>query len=140
VIDVVAVAIAQSVLAGVLGAVAWILFGRPPAMTAAAVRMTAALFAVVLGIVYPVVFHWLWGQTLGKMAMQVQVVMSSPTARWPGWIRDGAPPSLRCAAIRQVAWGYSVSTLGIGFLVAGIRIDRRALHDLLAGTRVERTS
>jgi uncharacterized RDD family membrane protein YckC len=28
--------------------------------------------------------------------------------------------------------------LGIGYLMAGLRTDKRALHDLLAGTRVER--
>jgi uncharacterized RDD family membrane protein YckC len=139
-IDVIAVAVVHAILAGVLGALAWALFGTAPLLTAVAVRLTAALFAVVLGIVYPIAFHWAWGQTLGKMAMRVQVVMSSPTELWPGWREDGALPSLRCAVIRQVAWGYSASILGIGFAIAGLREDRRALHDLVGGTRVERLS
>jgi uncharacterized RDD family membrane protein YckC len=28
--------------------------------------------------------------------------------------------------------------LGVGYLMAGLRRDKRALHDLIAGTRVER--
>jgi uncharacterized RDD family membrane protein YckC len=34
----------------------------------------------------------------------------------------------------------SAVLFGIGYLMAGLRSDKRALHDLIAGTRVERLS
>jgi uncharacterized RDD family membrane protein YckC len=43
------------------------------------------------------------------------------------------------ALARQLAWLLSPLTLGVGFLVAVTRADRRALHDLVAGTRVVRS-
>ena len=39
---------------------------------------------------------------------------------------------------RQVGFALSILTAGLGFLVAAVRADKRALHDLIAGTRVER--
>jgi len=32
----------------------------------------------------------------------------------------------------------SSATLGLGYVMAALRHDKRALHDLIAGTRVER--
>jgi len=61
-----------------------------------------------------------------------------PTSTWPGWICDGGPLSLACAIIRQVGCSASFWIFGIGYLMAGLRCDKRALHDLIAGTRVER--
>jgi uncharacterized RDD family membrane protein YckC len=34
----------------------------------------------------------------------------------------------------------SSAIFGIGYLMVGLRSDKRALHDLIAGTRVERLS
>ena len=73
------------------------------------------------------VFHWLWGQTLGKMALQIKVVSM-----------DGGPLTFGQAAGRYFATFLSAIILCIGFIMAGIRTDKRALHDLLAGTRVIR--
>jgi len=87
----------------------------------------AQSFGVVLWTVYPVIFHWLWGQTLGKMAVQIRVVTV-----------DGRPLSLSCAIIRQLGSWVSAAVFGIGYLMAGLRRDKRALHDLIADTRVER--
>ncbi len=118
--------IALLAVQGVLRLAAWVVFfGASPAVIGAA----AQTFGAVLGAVYPVVFHWLWGQTLGKMAVQVRVVMM-----------DGGPLSLKCAVIRQLGSWLSVAIFGIGYLMAGLRGDKRALHDLIAGTRVERLS
>ena len=77
--------------------------------------------------VYVVLFHWLWGQTMGKMVVGARAVSV-----------DGGPLSLRRAVGRARAWLLAVLPLGAGLLVAGLRRDRRGLHDLLAGTRVER--
>ena len=56
----------------------------------------------------------------------------------PGWLTDRGPLTLGCAALRQLASLLSSAILGVGYLMAGLRRDKRALHDLIAGSRVER--
>lgn len=85
-------------------------------------------FQLVFGMTYTVVFHWLWGQTFGKMLVRVRVVTVA-----------GDPLSLWRAILRELGYIVSLLTFGIGYLMAGIRPDKRALHDLIAGTRVEWT-
>ena len=75
---------------------------------------------------YFVFLHWARGQTLGKMAFHIRVVS-----------RDGGPLSFGQAALRHLGSWLSAAILGIGYLVAAFRADKRALHDLIAGTRVE---
>jgi uncharacterized RDD family membrane protein YckC len=117
-------AIALVAVQGGLRGVAWLVFlGASPR----AIDAAAQVFGVALWAVYPVVFHWLWGQTLGKMAVQIRVVTM-----------DGGPLSLQCAIVRQLGAWLSSIIFGIGYLLAGVRADKRALHDLIAGTRVER--
>lgn len=84
-------------------------------------------FEMVFGPYYWVLLHWLWGQTLGKMAMGIRVVRLS-----------GEPLTLGRVILRLLGYCVSEVTLGFGFLLAALRSDRRALHDLIAGTRVER--
>jgi uncharacterized RDD family membrane protein YckC len=60
------------------------------------------------------------------MAFQVRVVS-----------REGGPLSFGQAALRHLGSWLSAVILGIGYLVAAFRADKRALHDLIAGTRVE---
>ncbi len=73
-----------------------------------------------------------------------------------GWARRGGTPGLRLCGLRLQDWrqripigyprallrllalGVTAATLGLGFLVIVFRPDRRALHDLLAGTCVVR--
>lgn len=71
------------------------------------------------------------GRTPGKALMRLSVVAAG--------VRGGGPGvGLRTAFVRLLAWILSGSLLGIGFLLVAFRRDRRALHDLLAGTRVVR--
>lgn len=49
---------------------------------------------------------------------------------------DGARPSVVRALARHVAGLASWLTLNLGHLLVALRADRRALHDLIAGTRV----
>jgi uncharacterized RDD family membrane protein YckC len=89
---------------------------------------TALTLAVVAGsAVYWIVPHWRYGQTLGKAAVGVRVVDAA-----------GGPVSLRAALVRLVGYWLSWLTFGIGYLIAALRADKRALHDLVAGTRVDR--
>lgn len=114
-----------------------IVFGGRASIVAS---VAAQAFVLVLVAIYPIVFHWRWGQTLGKMALDIRVVSAAPTATLPGWLIDGGGLTLGCATLRQLGTVLSSALFGIGYVMAGVREDKRALHDLIAGTRVERTS
>lgn len=75
---------------------------------------------------YFVFLHWARGQTLGKMLFRIRVVML-----------NGAPLPFGLSLLRHLGSWVSVAILGIGYLIAGFRVDKRALHDFIAGTRVE---
>jgi len=75
---------------------------------------------------YFVLLHWARGQTLGKMAFRIRVVDLA-----------GGPLSFGQAALRHLGSWLSAVILGIGYLFAAFRADKRALHDLVARTRVE---
>jgi uncharacterized RDD family membrane protein YckC len=71
-----------------------------------------------------------------------------------GWARRGGTPGMRLCGLRLLDWqrrtpigynrawlrlaatGVTVLTLGLGFFTIAFRRDRRALHDVLAGTQV----
>jgi uncharacterized RDD family membrane protein YckC len=120
-IDGVVLIVAQGILFGA----GWIMWGGGLG-AGTAVRGATQLFSSLIGAAYTIVFHWMWGQTLGKMALQIRVVSM-----------DGGPLSFGQAVGRYFASFLSALILGIGFIMAGVRSDKRALHDLLAGTRVE---
>lgn len=85
-------------------------------------------FALVVPNAYFVLGHGTAGQTLGKLLFGVRVVGAA-----------GAPIGYLRALGRQAAWWLSAGLFGAGFAVAALRRDGRALHDLVAGTRVLRT-
>lgn len=103
-----------------------LLWGGAPAGSRT-LQATRAGFRWLFPLVYAVVFHWLFGQTMGKMILRIRVVAADGQELTPGR-----------AAGRALAWGLSLLAVGAGHVLAGLRQDRRALHDLLAGTRVER--
>ena len=51
---------------------------------------------------------------------------------------EGLPLSMKTSVIRYVCEALSALTLGIGYLMAGVRSDKRGLHDLVGKTRVVR--
>jgi uncharacterized RDD family membrane protein YckC len=87
------------------------------------------LFTLLFTAAYATVLHTVAGQTIGKSLVGVRVVAL-----------DGAPLTAGPALLRYLAYYISVIPLGFGFLVAALRRDKRALHDLIAGSRVERTA
>jgi uncharacterized RDD family membrane protein YckC len=96
---------------------------------ALASESTVSFFAMVFAALYTTVLHASGGQTLGKRVVGVRVVAL-----------DGEPPPGGAAFLRWLGYIASFATLGFGFLMAGLRSDKRALHDLIAGTRVERVA
>ncbi|HYN40465.1 MAG TPA: RDD family protein [Thermoanaerobaculia bacterium] len=72
------------------------------------------------------------GRTPGKALLRLAVVPAGSSEPTPGI-------GLQKAFVRFLAWNLSSALLGIGFLLVLFRKDRRALHDLVAGTRVVRT-
>jgi uncharacterized RDD family membrane protein YckC len=82
---------------------------------------------LVMPAAYLVLSHGTGGQTVGKRLLGVRVVD-----------RSGAPIGYLHALGRLIATVVAALPLGIGLAVAGLRRDRRGLHDLLAGTWVVR--
>jgi len=82
-----------------------------------------------LRMAYFVGFHGGMGATPGKMLFGLRVVRM-----------DGEPLSFPRAFGRFLAELVSISALFVGYLIAPFHPERRALHDLLAGTRVVRRS
>jgi uncharacterized RDD family membrane protein YckC len=84
-------------------------------------------FTLVFTAAYTTVLHATAGQTIGKLALGIRVVGL-----------DGERLTVGQAFLRWLGYAVSFATLGLGFLMAGLRRDKRALHDLIAGTAVER--
>lgn len=81
--------------------------------------------ATVLGAAYYIGMHGAYGQTLGKMAFNIKVLQAS-----------GEPLDYETAFIRWLGTFANLFTLGIGYLMAGFKSNKRGLHDVIAGTKV----
>lgn len=101
--------------------------GGRPMEEAAVVQLMAMAFAWLFALLYTTLLHARGGQTLGKLAVGIRVVGT-----------DGEPLAVGAALLRYLASFVSLLPLGLGFVMAGLRRDKRALHDLIAGSRVER--
>jgi len=75
--------------------------------------------------VYDVLMNGRFGATVGKMAIGARIVLL-----------DGAPIGYGRAALRWMTARVSDLFCFAGYLLIVLRRDKRALHDLLAGTRV----
>ena len=87
------------------------------------------LFTLLFTAAYTTVLHAVAGQTIGKSLVGIRVVGA-----------DGARLTIGPALLRYLAYYVSLATFGFVYLIAGLRRDKRALHDLIAATRVERLS
>ena len=85
------------------------------------------LFTLIFAALYVTLLHAGTGQTVGKLVVRAHVVLL-----------DGEPLPVGVSLLRFFAYFASLLTFGLGYLMAGLRHDKRALHDLIAGTRVER--
>ena len=93
----------------------------------AVLHSMTSLFTLIFACVYVTVLHAGTGQTIGKLVVRAHVVLV-----------DGGPVPVGVALLRFFAYFVSLITFGLGYVMAGLRSDKRALHDLIAGTRVER--
>lgn len=99
----------------------------PLVETSPVLRASLTAFHITFGACYYVLLHWVYGQTIGKMLLDVKVVAL-----------DGGPLSLGRSALRWIGYLFSFLPFLLGYVMAGIRPDKRALHDLIARTRVIR--
>lgn len=83
---------------------------------------TASPYLFLLMVLYDVLLTGTFGATLGKMAVGAKIIGA-----------DGSPLRYGRALLRSLA---ARITFYVGFLWILARPDKRALHDLLAGTRV----
>lgn len=113
--------------------------GEPSEAAAAAMGVSVlVMYMVILGlsIALPLVYEALMlarrGQTLGKMALSVQVVSAEGTALSPGqaWGRTAMKVGLSqfCSCVGLLA----------DYLPAFFTVEKTALHDMAARTRVVR--
>lgn len=108
-----------------LGFAAGSLWGREVGASPAFQSMVV-VFTLLFALLYTAALHGGPGQTVGKLLVGVRVVAL-----------DGEALGFGAALLRSLAYLVSLLPLGAGFLMAGLRRDKRALHDLLAGSRVE---
>ena len=107
-------------LVGILGA---LLVGQSVAyLRVAVVGVVSNIF---FHAAYYIVLHGATGQTIGKLIVGVRVSTL-----------EGTRVSYAAAFIRWLGYFLSGITLFIGYLLAGVRTDKRALHDLIAWTQV----
>ncbi len=110
---------------------------QPPAELLLSVMASPPLRHLVLTTAVGLVLLWwasliigwgLWGTTIGKRLFGLAII--DHCGRHPiGPVR---------AQLRLVAYGLSSLPLGAGHFLVAFRSDHRALHDILAGTRVIR--
>lgn len=100
---------------------------RGPSPGGDGVPPSVFFFTLLFTAAYTTVLHTVAGQTIGKSLAGIRVVGT-----------DGALLTAGPALLRYLAAYISAIPLGFGFLVAALRRDKRALHDLIAGSRVER--
>jgi uncharacterized RDD family membrane protein YckC len=113
----------------------WLNLGNDQALNDAAVKQFwkecqawgnhAAPIYYPIFFLYDVLMNGRFGATLGKMTIGARIVLG-----------DGSPLGYRRAAWRWMAARVSDFFFGAGYLLIALRSDKRALHDLLAGTRV----
>ncbi len=109
---------------GLIGGRVW----GPDVASTPTFRPIVVLFTVVFAGAYSTLLLALGGQTIGKMLVGVRVVAGEEL------------PSIGAALLRFIGYFVSLGTLTLGYVMAGLRQDKRALHDLIAGTRVEYVS
>jgi uncharacterized RDD family membrane protein YckC len=100
---------------------------RNPAavMAMMAPLLLITFLSMVAAACYEIFFIAKRGATIGKMILGLKVIRA-----------DGSPLSLGLSTGRYFAQFINSFTLGIGYLMAGFDVQKRALHDRICETRV----
>lgn len=125
-------AIIDGIIVFAIGAIIWpILFGDTFWVTQTEMidgevfsYTTTQDWHLLMTLAWDIVFVALYGATPGKAVLGIRVYDAKGNRRI-GFVR---------ASIRALAEFLSAFTLGIGYLMAAFRKDKRSLHDLIAGT------
>ena len=88
---------------------------------------TSAVIVSLSGVVYFTLFVGSCGQTPGKMLCRLKVIRV-----------NGQEITYGRALLRSQTWMLSLLPVGLGFLMIACTRQKRALHDILAGTSVIR--
>jgi uncharacterized RDD family membrane protein YckC len=94
----------------------------PAAMALAGVL---TLINIAIAVAYEVYFVSTKGGTVGKMILGLKIIRA-----------DGGPVSAGLATARYFAQWISGIILMIGYIMAGLDIEKRSLHDRICNTRV----
>ena len=89
--------------------------------------VVTAIVELVAGVAYTIGFWLVAAATPGKMILGLRIVMADGRRLQPG-----------AALVRYVGTYISAILIFIGYLMIAFRADKRALHDLIAGTMVIR--
>ncbi|MBF0491318.1 MAG: RDD family protein [Deltaproteobacteria bacterium] len=89
-------------------------------------KIFSMVINAVLGYFYMAWFNKNKGGTLGKLALGLRVVD----------FQTGQNIGYGKSLVRHLGMILNYFTLFIGFIMAGVRQDKRGLHDLIAGTQV----
>jgi uncharacterized RDD family membrane protein YckC len=84
-------------------------------------------FLALLSLGYVASFTVAGGQTIGKMLTGARIIGD-----------DGRPVDVAGGVLRALGCALVPLTLGLSYSPVILTVDRRALHDRLAGTRVVR--
>ena len=112
---------------------------------AIAIVIVLTLLAFLVIFIVQMVLLATRGQTIGKIIMKIRIV-DAQTGAHPGWARLILLRTLVNGLISGVLNAVPVVGPGLGgvyFLVDSLfifRADHRTIHDLIAGTRVDRVS
>ena len=114
----------------ILAAVGYLIFGSPPSNVTTIPEVLQLMgqrmgYSFLISTIYYVGLNGHFGATLGKMVIGAKIVRA-----------DGSRIGFGIAFLRMLATMISSLTLGIGYLMVAFREDKRALHDLIVGTRV----
>ena len=82
-------------------------------------------YYLLFGVLYDIILVGAFGATFGKYVVGIKIIQY-----------DGSRVGYGRAAGRYFAACLSGLFLGIGYLVVAVKSDKRALHDLIAGTVV----
>ena len=111
--------------------------------TALLAAMMLPIFAGALVFIVQMTLLAARGQTIGKMALNIRIV-DAQTGEHPGWVRLILLRSIVNGLIIVVLNLIPVIGQGLGglyFIVDSLfifREDRRTIHDMIAGTRVDK--